>query len=139
MQKHLNSIKRKSSEGIIGSTISLFLINFLIHIFIFIVITIISFLSALKFDLIYPVSLLSVATSNFISGILSGYIKRQKGLINGILFSLPSNVIFIILSLLTNKFLSDYKIIISVIVAFFFSAIGGIISVNYKRRVKIRH
>ena len=139
MQKQLNSAKRKASGNFISSDLSLVLANTLIHFLIFILITIISFLSALKFDLLYFGSLICIAISNFLSGMLSGHAKRQKGLINGILFSVPSNIVFIILSLITNKFHFDYMIIVSITVAVFFSEIGGIIAVNFKRKIKIRH
>lgn len=139
MKKQINSVKRKSSEKFVSSDFSLILINVFIHLLIFILITIISYLSALKFDFLCIISLFSTAISNFLSGMLSGFTKRQNGLINGILFSLPSSVVFIILSLITNKFHFDYMIIVSITVAVFFSAIGGIIAVNFKRKIKIRH
>ncbi len=77
-----------------------------------------------------------MAFGNFLSGFISGKIKRQQGMITGIIYVLPTLLLFIILSLILNSFSFDINILISVLVSILAAAAGGIIGVNMKQKAK---
>ena len=84
------------------------------------------------FDYIF--SLIIFALSSLIAGFYSGIKYRRNGLLNGILTSLPSNIIIIIISLILGEFRVDINLAITLVVLVAASGIGGILAVNMRTR-----
>ena len=85
-----------------------------------------------KYDMIF--SLLAFALSSFITSFYTGYKLRQNGLISGIVYCLPLNIIVILIALIFADFVIDYSLLITIIALVASSAIGGVLSVNKRRR-----
>lgn len=71
------------------------------------------------------------------AGFITGVKKRRKGMIYAVLYSLPSIVLYAVISMIINSFKIDYTLIVSVVLPVIFSALGGIISVNMRTRPKV--
>ena len=103
--------------------------------------TVIFFLScvlAMLFDVrrpdYYIVSVVSLSLGSLLSGFISGKKRREKGLMYGTLFVLPSNIIYIVLSLALNGFNFDYNVLLSLLMLVACSAAGGVASVNIRAK-----
>lgn len=139
MQKQqLIRTRKSTSESAGSSNIKLVLLNIAIYLIVFIAASLVSYIEGVEFDLFYPISLSCLAVSSFLSGMIAGRKKRENGLINGILYALPSVLIVLIVSLLINKFTFDFCILLSILLSLIFAGIGGIVSVNHKRKIKIK-
>ncbi len=82
----------------------------------------------------YYMSLIMLTISSFAVGFLSGVKIRQNGLVTGVLYALPINLLFLIISFIFNGFKGDFSALITAAVMIVASAVGGIISVNMKVR-----
>ena len=87
----------------------------------------------IKIDNYHIISLISFSAACFISGLLAGSKIRKNGLINGIIFTLPSIIAFNVLSFVLNKSDINYMFVVFFIIEVISSAVGGVISVNIKR------
>ena len=67
---------------------------------------------------------------------LSAFKKREKGLVAGIIYNLPSVIIILLLSLILNGFSVDLNILLSFVTMLISSALGGVIGVNRKQKAK---
>ena len=85
-----------------------------------------------KYDLIF--TLIIFAISSLAVGFFAGIKLRQNGLISGILYSLPMNLLTIVISLLLNDFTFSVNIIITAVILILSSGIGGILAVNKRLR-----
>ena len=85
-----------------------------------------------KYDFIISLSVFAI--SSLMVGFIAGIKQKQNGLISGILYSLPMNVIVILLSLIIGKFNVGVNLAITVITLIVFSAVGGILAVNKRRQ-----
>lgn len=95
-------------------------------------------IACLIFDLDYKfdfyLSLFAFALSSFFAGFLGGIKQREKGIVSGIIYALPGNIIFILLSVVLNGFSADYSLAISLLALVLLSAAGGVVAVNKRRR-----
>ncbi|MBQ3136087.1 MAG: TIGR04086 family membrane protein [Clostridia bacterium] len=114
------------------SFVKLQIINLIIYLFVFVIISIIAVCSDIGKEKLFYVSLGYLSVSSFASGFVAGFKERKKGIICGMLSALPFLLIICILSIILNKFDIDYNLIISIIAALIFSAVGGIVAVNIK-------
>ena len=78
------------------------------------------------------------------SGVASGFItaskKREKGMLYGTLYSLPSNITVMLVSAAFNSFSIDYNLFLTFSLLVVCSAAGGVLSVNIKpKKPKIPH
>ena len=73
---------------------------------------------------------------NLLTGYIVGKKKKKKGLIFAVLYTLPTNLLIVLISTLINDFNVDYIIFITFIILVISSATGGIISVNLKNKIK---
>lgn len=137
MQKNINSAKRKKSKPI-NSDFLLITESLAIAAVVFLFVCILSYAANFKKELYYPSALMALTVSCFISGMISGKKKKQQGLLNGILFSLPCCVTVIIISLVVNRLLFDFRILITLVCLITASAFGGVLSVNMKRKIKTK-
>lgn len=138
MQKTVYKASRKKTENKNLSELILCLKAFIVYS----VIYAIACVSVLYLDvdnsLLIPVSLCAFCLSGFLSGFIVGRIKRKNGMINGIVYSLPATAIFLSVSMLLNSFRIDLTLLISIICMLVFSGAGGVISVNIRKKTKIK-
>lgn len=73
---------------------------------------------------------------NLLIGYIVGKKKKKKGLIFAVLYTLPTNLLIVLISTFINDFNVDYIIFITFIILVISSATGGIISVNLKNKIK---
>ncbi len=85
-----------------------------------------------KYD--YYVSLLSFSVASFASGFFAGNKLRKNGLAVGVIYSLPINIIVILISLITNSFIPTAYLAITVFALLAASAAGGVLAVNKRHR-----
>ena len=109
-----------------------FLLFFTLTIILFLIFSVIGYVSDVNVERIYIISLSFICTLSFAIGFISGYRKRKNGMFYGILSALPINVLFIIASLIINKLHFDLNIFYTLFTGLLASATGGIISVNIR-------
>ncbi len=88
--------------------------------------------------LVYPFTVIGLCAGNMLSGYISGRVIRQNGLINGVIYTLPSTIVILFLSLYLNDFSIGFKMPLSAVLLCVFAASGGILSVNIKKRAKLK-
>lgn len=87
---------------------------------------------------LYLVSTVSLCVGCLISAFITVRKRKRNGLLNGILYCLPANIFYMLLSSAFNSFEIDMRTAVSFIIIVAFSAIGGIVSVNFKQKIKIK-
>ena len=85
-----------------------------------------------KYD--YIISLVLFTASSFVVGYYTGIKLRRNGLLMGILYSLPINILVLIISLILDDFIFSFNILISLAVLIAFAGIGGVLAVNKRLR-----
>lgn len=98
----------------------------------FILSSVIILLFDLKLELYYAVSLGIFMLCSLLCGTLCGIKKRNNGLMNAVIHTLPVNLILLVISMLMNGISIDLNIAISFVLLTVSSAIGGILGVNTK-------
>lgn len=139
MPKTKNIATTKSSTKKMTNTNSLdFIKNQIFCLTIYIVLFIVGCLVSLVFDIDYKldyyVSLFIFALCSFLCGFIGGIKQRENGIVSGIIYALPGNLIVILLSVILNGFSVEISILISVVSLILLSAVGGILGVNKRRR-----
>ena len=132
---------RKTYNKTNNSTVKILkltLYNFAIEAFIFVSLCLVMLLSNLNLSLIYPLTISGLCLGNFISGYINGKSIKQHGLINGLIYTLPSTSLILLISLYINDFSVGYRVILSTVLLCVFSAFGGILSVNTGKKVRIK-
>lgn len=134
MQKSIKKIKKQSSfvsqNAVIDAFIKTQIFALIVGFFIFVTVCLIAYFTDLITKHDYYVSLLAFSSISFLTGFYSGIKIRNKGLITGIVFSVPIITLFLIISLALNGFKADYNILYSVVSMFVFASAGGIFAVN---------
>lgn len=85
-----------------------------------------------KYDYVYSLVLLTLCS--FLTGFYAGLKLRENGLLVGILYALPMNVLTILISAVLCDFDIGLNTIISAVVLIVASGIGGIFAVNKRIR-----
>lgn len=139
MPKTKNIATTKSSTKKMTNINSLdFIKNQIFCLTIYIVLFIVGCLVSLVFDIDYKldyyVSLFIFALCSFLCGFIGGIKQRENGIVSGIIYALPGNLIVILLSIILNGFSVEISILISVVSLNLLSAVGGILGVNKRRR-----
>ncbi len=81
-----------------------------------------------KYDYIYSLSLFAV--SSLLTGFFAGMKLREKGLVVGVLYTLPLNAIITLISLVFSDFSVGINFAVTVTVLVISGSIGGILAVN---------
>ena len=128
------AVRNKSENSQLKVFLQLQLFAIVIYVLFFIAGSLISLTAdiSLKYD--YIVTLVLFSASSFLVGFFTGVKLRQNGLIMGIIYSLPLNVILIVISLILNDFALSFNMLISLLVLTTFSGIGGVLAVNKRLR-----
>lgn len=92
--------------------------------------------SALKQSNYFYVGTALFCVVSFIGGYYCGFKIHRNGLITGLVFCLPSNLLVILVSLISNRFKLDFTCVISLILLLVASMLGGILSVNTRKKAK---
>lgn len=129
-------IKTKSKKT--NSDISVYLKVITAQFLTFFILSLIAYLSDIKASHFYLISIASLSSGSVIAGFIAGKSKQRKGLVYGMLFSLPFNAAVLIISLFLNSFSFDYMAVISLILSVVLSGIGGSVSINLKKKIKVR-
>ncbi len=104
------------------------------YIVVFLIFSLIALVADLPQKYDYYFSVLIFMLCSFITGFYAGNKLRQNGLIAGIVYSIPMNTLTMLISLFFADFKADATIIISALLLFLSSAVGGIIAVNKRHR-----
>lgn len=120
------------------ANVMLFLYNFLIITACIFLLSIVALIADLNNNAYHIYSIAGISAGSMICGFINGRIKKQNGLLNGVIFTLPSNLLLIIFSLYLNEFSADYLLIFSIGFSLMFAALGGVLSVNIKKKTKIK-
>ncbi len=118
----------------INTFISTLIFSLIVYCVVFIIISLIGLAVDISSALDYYISLASFAVSSFASGFFAGAKLRKNGLLCGAIFTLPANLIIVLLSLISNGFVADINLIITALVLVFASAAGGVLAVNKRYR-----
>ena len=133
-------VKNKNSNIKEKGLILYILISICIYLVSFIISSVILFKTdIIKTENYYVFELLLFSVCSFVSAFISGYKNEKNGLVIGLITNLPSIFLLILISLIINKFKTDYYLIITAISLILCSMAGGIIAVNsrlkWSRRV----
>lgn len=79
-------------------------------------------------------SLIAFAFASFLSGLIGGNKTRKKGILSGLIYGTPSNLLVIFASLTANSFKPDIRLLVSAVVLTAACAVGGIVGVNMRHR-----
>lgn len=97
---------------------------------VFIIFSFVALLSDLptKFDFVF--ALISFIITSFTVGFYVGRKLKQKGMIAGVIYSLPINTLVVLVSLIFSDFNADGNLFITVCSLIVSAGIGGIVAVN---------
>ena len=137
MQK-VNSKKTVVPNSSKNENIRIILVAVVIQLVAYLITSLVCFAADIKRDILVIFSLIAFSIGSFTASFYTGRKKRKKGLINGVLFTLPANTVLIASSLIANNFSCDYFMLITASVLIVSSALGGIISVNVRKKSKIK-
>lgn len=84
----------------------------------------------------FYISIFLFCISAFISGYYCGFKLHKKGLVTGLIFCLPLNLLIVLISLIINKFSFDLTFVITLLLLLISSMLGGILSVNTRMKAK---
>lgn len=114
--------------------INIQIFGILIYVVIFLLLSFVALIADISEKYNYLFALIIFALSSFSTGFYAGIKKRQNGLIVGIIYCLPINIIVLIISALICNFKVDFTLIISAAVLLLSAAIGGVLAVNKRHR-----
>lgn len=137
MQKTVYKPTRKKTDNKHSSVLTLFLKSIFIQIVVFTVVSIVSLAADINCENYYAVCICSFSFGSLLSGFTVCRTIRKKGMINGVIYSLPSVGIAVLASICLNCFRIDLTMLISLISMIVFSGVGGVLSVNIKKKTKI--
>ena len=114
-----------------------FVINILLSItialFLIFILSILICKTSLSESVIKPYIVFTTGISIFIGAFFVSKSKKEKGIINGMIFGISYMCILYVISVLVNgAFLISSNSLIMVLVGIIFGIIGGIIGVNFK-------
>ena len=130
MGKHKPGKIKFSDNTTVNIFIKTQILAVIIYLISFLIFSLIALLADLSMKFDFICALLCFALSSFIVGFYIGRKLRQKGLLAGIIYSLPINTSVILISLIFSNFTFDLNIVITAIILLVSAGVGGIVSVN---------
>lgn len=131
-------VSRKRKNLSENTTIDIFIkvqiFAVLIYLLFFLLFSMISLFADISMKYDYMFSILCFALGSFTSGFYVGYKLKQNGLLAGIIYTAPINTLIILVSMLFSDFSVDYTMIITVVILVASAALGGVVSVNRRRK-----
>lgn len=137
---YTDNIKKKSIKKDSNKTknIMLFLVPLCLQFLLYILICIISFVFDLSDKYYHLMFIVYISIASFVSGLIIGNKKRQNGMLNAVLYNLPATILVLLISFILNGFALNLQILLSLLFSLLFAASGGIVSVNRKKKIKIK-
>lgn len=127
-----NTFKKKSVPLVLKNSIMLksVLLQGGLSIFSIILGSVIAYAGSIKQESFFYIVVSLLALSSFAAAYYSGKKVGKNGLVIGLLFCLPLNLAFCLISLVLNSFKADATVAISIFIMVVASMLGGILSVN---------
>ena len=126
---------RKKQKGK-REDIILFILPFIISLVFILILSIVGIIIDLQKALNFSVITAIFSASMFLTSFVSASKKREKGLVTGIIYNLPSILVLEFISLTLNGFSVDFNFLLSFVTMIISSALGGITGVNKKQKFK---
>ena len=126
---------RKKQKGK-REDIILFILPFIISLVFILILSIVGVIIDLQKELNFSVITAILSASMFLTSFVSASKKREKGLVTGIIYNLPSILVLEFISLTLNGFSVDFNFLLSFVTMIISSALGGITGVNKKQKFK---
>lgn len=120
----------KNENTVINFYLKTQVISLIITILLFIIVSVIALFADIpeSYDLI--AALFVIIASTFVTAYYSGLKIRSKGIIVGIIYTLPINSLIIITSLAVNNFEIGFNLLFCCLAGILSGAVGGIVAVN---------
>lgn len=135
-----NKPQKRKRENKLSPTLKIFLKTQVVAVIFYCLVFVVSSAVCLSLDLdrknMFYVSILCFSAASFICAYYAGYKIHKNGLTVGLLYSLPANIMIVLLSVSVNKFKIDLTFLISIFILIISSMLGGILSVNTKLKPK---
>ena len=125
---------RKSENAVINTFLKIEIIGAVIYFIMFIMSAFIAMSADFKSGSDMIVSLAVFSLCSFLTALIAGVKIRERGLLVGLIYTLPLNTLVLLLSLLFADFSVDYHFVVSAISLLFSGSIGGIVGVNLRFR-----
>ena len=135
MGKTKTNIKNKKAENaVINTFIRIEIIGLLIYVVVFLLSALIAMSVGLKSNYYMIISLLMFSVCSFVTALTAGTKIRERGLLVGVIYTLPLNTLVLLLSLFFADFSLDYHFVVSAISLLLSGAVGGVVGVNLRFR-----
>ena len=131
--KNIKAKKQKNSDN---KNFIMFLLPLIVLLSALFVTSGVSSLSDIGKHLNFPVITVIFSFCTFFTAFLTANIKREKGLITGVIYNLPTIIIILLVSLILNRFSADLNLLLSFITMLISSSLGGVIGVNRRQKAK---
>lgn len=125
---------RKSENAVINTFLKIEIIGAFIYFIMFIMSAFIEMSADFKSGSDMIVSLAVFSLCSFLTALIAGVKIRERGLLVGLIYTLPLNTLVLLLSLLFADFSVDFHFLISVAFLLLSGAVGGIVGVNLRLR-----
>lgn len=131
--KRNNDSKQSNNKIVFFKTQALIVI---INLIVLMLISVIAYCSSINRCWYFYIAISAFSITSFIGGYYSGYKIHENGMVTGLLFCLPLNIIISLISLTVNSFKADITFFISLAILLICSMLGGILSVNTRMKAK---
>lgn len=135
MAKAKNKISKKQ-RGSVNDRIIMLLLPLIILTSALFIASAVSVVTDLPKHLNFPIITAIFSLCAFLSAFLIANKKREKGLITGTIYNLPSTAFILAVSLIINGFSADLNLLLSLVTMLISSALGGVMGVNRKQKAK---
>lgn len=125
---------RKSENAVINTFIKVQIFGLIIYTLLFLLSGFISMSADLKQSYDTIVSLGTFSLCSFFTALFAGLKIREKGLLVGVIYTLPLNTLTMLISLIFTDFKVDYKLLLTAVFLVLSAALGGITAVNLRLR-----
>ena len=130
----INMKNKRTENAVINTFIRIEIIGLFIYLVVFLLSSLIAMSTGLKSNYDMIISLLLFSVCSFATALTAGFKIRERGLLVGVIYTLPLNTLVLLLSLFFADFSVDYHFVVSAISLLFSGASGGIVGVNLRFR-----
>jgi putative membrane protein (TIGR04086 family) len=130
----INIKNKKAENAVINTFIRIEIIGLLIYVVVFLLSALIAMSVGLKSNYYMIISLLMFSVCSFVTALTAGRKIRERGLLVGVIYTLPLNTLVLLLSLFYADFSVDYHFVVSAISLLLSGAVGGVVGVNLRFR-----
>ena len=91
----------------------------------------------LDIEINYIFLIVTIGICNALMGYIIGSEKKKNGLFFALIYTLPGSLSLLVISLILNGFKFDYFAFLTLTTLMITSAVGGVVSVNKKKKIKV--